>query len=89
MRHRNGLLRRVGETASGRRSDTQFAVERNGYVVIASNAILDRVRLLRAMQEGLPRINMFGFVKVAVGDEREVFQSDGRENTPRPDSAPG
>ena len=73
-------LRRAHEPASGRRGETQIAVERDRHVVIATNAILDRVRFLRAMQERLPGIDMFGFVKVAVGDEREVFQADRREN---------
>src|SRR5881394_1548413 len=68
------------ETASCRRGTSQIAVESNGDVVIAANAVLDRVRLLRAMQERLPGIDMFGFVKVAVGDERQIFQSDGRED---------
>ena len=73
-------LRRAHEPASGRRGETQIAVERDRHVVIATNAILDRVRFLRAMQERLPGIDMFGFVKVAVGDERQIFQSDGRED---------
>ena len=57
--------RRGREPASCRRSDTQIAVERDRHVVIAANAVLDGLRFLRAMQEGLPGINMFGFVKVA------------------------
>ena len=47
----------------------EVAVKRNGDVFIAADAIFDRLGIFLAIDERLPRVNVFRLVKVAVRDE--------------------
>ena len=49
-------------------------------LVIAADAIFDRFGVKFATQDGFPGIDMFGFVKVAVGEQSNWFRDRGPEH---------
>ncbi len=69
-----GLRHACRAVASERRLAAEIAVERDGNVLVAADAVLDGFRVLFAVDERLPRINVFGFVEIAVGDEWQASE---------------
>lgn len=58
----------------------EVAVKCDGDVLISANAILDGFAIFLAMDQSFPRVDVFRFVKIAVGDERQSLESDVVEN---------
>ena len=54
----------------------EITVEGDGHVFVAADAILDGLGVLLAMDERLPRVDVLGLVKIAVGDERQPLEPD-------------
>lgn len=57
-----------------------FTVERDGDVFVAADTFLNGFRFLFAIKQSLPGINVFGFMEIAVGEERKAFHADAFEN---------
>ena len=49
----------------------KFAVKGDGHVFVAPDAIFDGFGIFLCMDERFPRVNVPGFVEIAVGDERQ------------------
>jgi hypothetical protein len=54
----------------------EVAVEGDGHVFVAADAVLDGLGVFRGMDEGLPRVNVLGLVEIAVGNEGQAFEAD-------------
>jgi hypothetical protein len=53
-----------------------IAIQRNRDIPIYPNTLLDRFGLLLAEKHSLPGKNVFGFVEIAIGNERQPLQPD-------------
>jgi hypothetical protein len=51
---------------------SEVAVKGDGHVFVPADAVLDGFGVFRGMDEGLPRVNVLGLVKIAVGNEGQV-----------------
>src|SRR6266436_1121175 len=53
-----------------------IAIQCDRYVPVYSNTLLDSFRFLFAKKHRLPGKDMFWFVEIAIGDERQSLQTD-------------
>ena len=74
----HGRIKAVSRLIRG--SVCEIAVKRDSDVFVAANAILDGLAIFFAMNQSFPRVNVFRFVEIAVGDERQAFESYVVEN---------
>ena len=54
----------------------EIAIEGDGDVFVAADAILDGFGVFLAMNERFPGVNVFGLMEVAVRNERQAFEAD-------------
>jgi hypothetical protein len=54
----------------------EVPVERDGYMLVAADAILDGFGIFPGVDERFPGVNMLGLMKVAVRNKREPFEAN-------------